>query len=196
MEERIPEKWKTGIICPIYKKGDKTMCKKYRRITLLNIAYKILSRVIQKRVRKRAEDIISEYQGGFRPNRGTTDQIFTLRQIMEKHFEYDQDLHLLFVDFKQAFNSANRSELYESLRELRKPWKLIRLIRMTMQDTRAKVKVGNKIANEFSFNMGLKQGEGLLATLFILALHCAVRRIDSGGTIFYKSTQILVYRVS
>jgi sorting nexin-29 len=36
-QERIPCQWSEGILCPVYKKGDRKQCNNYRGISLLNI---------------------------------------------------------------------------------------------------------------------------------------------------------------
>jgi len=56
------------------------------------------------------EEILGEYQCGFRPQRTTTDQIFVVRQILEKFYMHDIDHHLLFIDFKKAFGSINQKK--------------------------------------------------------------------------------------
>jgi sorting nexin-29 len=79
------------------------------------------------------------------------------------------------------------------MEDMKIPYKLLRLVKMTMKNTTARVKVTNKLSNSFTFNAGAKQGDGLSTTLFILVLHYGVQKIDQRGTIFPKLSQICAY---
>ena len=89
------------------------------------------------------EHKIGEYQMGFRPNRSTINNIFLIRQIYETCNEYNIELHNVFVDFMQAFDSVNRSMIPECLEQYKVPRKLIYLVQVTLQQTKVKVKVNN-----------------------------------------------------
>jgi len=80
-QEKIPCEWSEGILCPIYKKGDRQQCNNYRGIYVLNIAYKIFAILLYNGLSKIIELEIGNYQMGFRPNRSTIDNIFMVRQI-------------------------------------------------------------------------------------------------------------------
>ena len=142
-QEKIPCEWAEGILCPIYKKGDRKQCNNYRGVSFLNITYKIFAIILYNRLSKTIEPEIGNYQMGFRPNRPTIDNIFIVRQIYETCHEYNIDLHNIFIDFKQAFETVNRAVIFNSLIKHNVPDKLIKLIKLTMQRTKMKVKVNN-----------------------------------------------------
>jgi len=61
------------------------------------------------------ENKLGDFQMDFRPNRSTIENIFMVRQIFEKCYEYDIELRNIFVDYSQAFNCVNRNKIIECL---------------------------------------------------------------------------------
>ena len=65
---------------------------------------------------------------GFRPGRSTTDQIFTLKQIFEKSWEYGKDLFGCFVVLEKVYDGVPRDKLWEVLQEYGVNGQLLRTI--------------------------------------------------------------------
>ena len=82
-KEEIPAEWKEGYLIKIPKKGDLSRCDNYRGITLLSVPGKILNRIILERMKGKVDQTLREQQAGFRQDRSCTDQIATLRIIVE-----------------------------------------------------------------------------------------------------------------
>jgi hypothetical protein len=122
-KEELPQQWKESIIVPIHEKGGKTDFNNYRGIFLLSTAYKILPNILPARLIPYVNEIIGDHQCGFRRNRSTMDQIFYIRQILEKKWEYNGTVHQLFIDFKEVYDSVKREVLYNILLEFGIPQK-------------------------------------------------------------------------
>lgn len=90
--------------------------------------------------------------------------IFTVKQLVEKHYEFDYDLHLLFIDYKQAYDLINREVLWDTLITFGIPAKIVKIIKLCKNKTRCKVKTG------------LRQGDALSPILFNIALEMVVRK--------------------
>ena len=76
----LPSDWSLNLLCPVLKKGDATICTNYRGISLLMIAYRILSSVLCERLKP----FVNKLNGSYQCGKSTIDQIFTLWQIFEK----------------------------------------------------------------------------------------------------------------
>jgi hypothetical protein len=80
--------------------------------------------------------------------------------------------------------TSNHEELlYNILIEFGIPMKLVRLIKMCLNKTYNKDRIGKHLSDSFPFQNGLKQGDALSPLLFNFALEYAVRSPGKpGGT--------------
>jgi len=83
----------------------------------------------------------------------------------------------LFIDFKKAYDSVRREVLY-NLIEFGIPIQLEMLIKMCLNGTYSRVRVGKNLSDMFSIRNGLKQGDVLLSLLFNYALMHTIKRVQ------------------
>jgi hypothetical protein len=144
-KEELPHQRKESILVPIHKRGDQMDCNIYRCVSLLSTSYKILSNILLSRLTPYADEIISDNQCGFLRNRLTTDQIFYIRQIVEKKWEYNVTVHQLFINFRKASDSDRRELLYNVLTEFGIPRKIVGQIKMFLNETYSTVRIGKNL---------------------------------------------------
>lgn len=150
--EEIPEGWKEGWICPIYKKEDKQKAENYRRITLMDIGYKIFARIIEEKLRREIEkmEILPETQAGFRKKRSGIDNIYILKTVAEKEINKKKGkFYVFFADLKAAFDNVNRQKLWQIMRNYGIDEKLIRVIRNMYQETTCRIRLKDKCTEKF-----------------------------------------------
>ena len=127
------------------------------------------------------------------PGRGTSDQIFTLRQTLEKTQEFQVDTHHLFVDFKQEYDTPQRHDLFKTMNQFGIPSKLIKLSQMTLENTWSSVKAAGETSKKFRTIRGFRQGDALSCSFFNILLEMIMvsANINTGNIICNKSIQIL-----
>jgi sorting nexin-29 len=175
------------------KKGERTTWCIYRPITLLNIAYKIFTIILNNRLSKIVESKLSDVRSGLRPNRPTLDIILIVRQTFEKCYEYNIDIHNMFIDYTQAFNSIKINKVLECLTQYNIPAKLQKLIALTLTGTNAIVKINNQFTNKFHVQTGVKQGDSLSATLFSIPMDSILKKVELRGNISTRLKQCTAY---
>jgi hypothetical protein len=104
-----------------------------------------------------------------------TDQLFIRKR---KKWEYDKTVHHLFIDFKKAYDSVRREVLHNILTEFGISMKLVRLIRMCLNETYSKVHIGKHLSDSFPIQNDLNQVDAVSPQLFHFALEYAIKKVQ------------------
>ena len=172
---KVPQDWVDAVIVVIPKKGDLSLCDNWRGICLLDVFGKLFARILQQKLQRVAEEELAETQCGFRRGRGCMDMIFCTRQMVEKAIEHREQLFLVFVDLRKAYDSVPREAMWRVLEKYGFPVQMINIIRSFHEDMSAELKIGGKLLEgRVGVSSGLRQGSTMAPALFYLFFNLAV----------------------
>ena len=175
----IPTDWQESFIVNLYKgKGDALNRGNYRGLKLIEQVMKVLEHVVAGIIRQRVE--IDEMQCGFMSGRGTTDAIFIVRQLQEKHLAANKPLYMAFVDLEKAFWSSSTGCHLVGNAQTRN-WRVAGASGpVHVQGCEKQVRVGDGYSEEFGVGVGVHQGSVLSPLLFIIVLEALSREFRTG----------------
>ena len=109
-EENIPEDWKDSFIINCCKgKGNAADPGNYRGLKLLEDVMKVLEHVLESLIHSQVD--INNMQFHFILRCSTTDAIYILRQMQEKHLIRKKKIYFAFVDLVKALDWLPHSVL-------------------------------------------------------------------------------------
>jgi hypothetical protein len=66
-----------------------------------------------------------------------------------KKWEYNEAVHQLFIELKKSYESVKREALYNIFIQFGVPEKLVRLIKIYLNETYGKVSIGKHLSDNF-----------------------------------------------
>jgi hypothetical protein len=106
-----------GIITLIPKLKEATRIQQYRPIRLLNVSYKIITKILMLRFEGCMSRIINRCQSTFIKGRKIMDGVMTLHEILHDVKNKKRDGLILKLDFEKAYDKISRDFLFEMLRQ-------------------------------------------------------------------------------
>jgi len=169
------------VLSPYKGKGPRSECNSYRPITLLSVPGKVFAHVLLARLDPLFQKHRRPHQSGSTRCRSTLDAILALRLLTEIHREFQQPLHVAFVDLKAAFDSVDRNALWKAMRLLRGigvPPILMDLIIDLHTATSARVRLAGRLSTPFITTSGVMQGCVLAPALFCRAMDFIMEHVS------------------
>jgi hypothetical protein len=106
--------------------------------------------------------------------------IFLIRQLMKRCMEQNKDMHMIFIDLKNAYDKVPRNIMWWVLQKQKVSTKYITLIKDMYDNVVTSVRTSDGDTNDFSINIGLHQGLALSLYLFALMMDEVTRDIQCG----------------
>ena len=137
----------------------------------------MFEKIMARRLRKLIT--VNNVQFGLRSGKCTTDAVFIIQQLQEKHIEVSTCLFFTFVDLEKAYDMVTMDLVYWSENETVLV-KLVKLVEATYHGASTVVRTTHGRTDEFPIKVGLHQGSGLSRFLFIVVLDVSSEEFRCG----------------
>jgi len=131
------------------------------------------------RIQDAVDEKLRREQAGFRKGRSCQEQIFTLRQIIEKVISGTDPILINFIGFKKAFDSVHRPSVWKILKSYGFPEKLINIIKAFYMDSRCAVRAEGQLSDWFQIVTGVRQGCILSPLIFLIVIDWVMKQATS-----------------
>ena len=175
---------KRGLISLLYKgKGDARSLNNWRPISLLNIDYKIATRVLATRIRQVLPSLIGPDQTGFMKGRFIGENIRLMEDTIRQCEKCNIPGVVLSLDFKKAFDCIDRKYIMRVLEYMNFGPSLRKWIYTVYNDSMSCIINNGWVSGYFNIHRGVRQGCPLSPLLFILGVEILAAKIKQNPLI-------------
>ncbi len=162
---------------------DKTELKNWRPITLSNCDHKLITRIYNCRLLQIISDKITKTQTAYIRNRNITDNIRMVNAAIQlSQHEPQINGTVIALDAQKAFDTVNHCYLETVLTKICLP-NFIPILKLLYKGIKNDILINGKVSGSHYITNGVKQGDALSCTLFLLAIEPLIRNVQKSQNI-------------
>ena len=165
--KNTPKTWNQALITLLPKNGNIEQQKYWRPISLLCVDYKILTKILENRLKHILPDIISQEQNCSIPERNIFNNLFLIRDMIKFTKEKNNYFYLLQIDQEKAFDKIDRNFLFKTMQKLDISLLYINFVKTLYTNNKSTIINNGFLSSPISLERGLKQGCPLSLPLYI-----------------------------
>ena len=191
----VPYDWRVGNVALIYKRGEQSVPQNYCPISLTSTVCKVLEHIISSQVMKHLEsnNIINDFQHGFRHNRSCETQLILFIDDLAKNYDMGKQTDVILMDIAKAFDKVPHNRLRHKLEWYGVAGNAYRWISSFLSERYQRVTIDNVSSDFVAVTSGVPQGTVLGPILFIIYMNDVAENIKH-STIRLFADDIILYK--
>lgn len=178
---RILRKFNSTTISLIPKVIGADQLTSFRPISLYSTIYKVMARLLKKKLKVCVSDIVQRNQVGFVQDRLLCENVLLASELV-KDFN-DQGLTTrgcLKIDISKAYDNLSWNFLFKVLHTIEMPYLFIDWIKECVTTPSYSVVINGELHCFFTGRKGLRQGDPISSLLFVIAMDVLSKMLDKG----------------